>query len=260
MRYFIHLSYIGTNYSGWQRQLNIKQRTIQATIEDTLAKMLKRPIIIYGCGRTDRGVHASQYFAHVNIPEKLDYDPIFRINKMLPGDIVIHDFIKVPDNAQAQYGAQKRRYDYYIHQIESPFLCKSSTLYEGEKPLDYEKMQQAVAIFRKNNNFRCMCKRPDQYKHTRCTIFDAQLIVNERNGDMQFTITANRFLQRMIRMLVGCLFKVGEGALSLEALENCFQTGESALLYKSAPPQGLYLSHISYPYFELPSFHRTPLS
>ena len=92
MRYFIHLSYKGTNYSGWQRQRN-GLVTIQQTLEDALSKMLNNKTLIHGCGRTDAGVHASQYYCHVDIKQTLDFDPVYRLNKMLPDDISIFEFI-----------------------------------------------------------------------------------------------------------------------------------------------------------------------
>ena len=85
MRYFLHIGYNGAAYRGWQRQINVK--SVQEVLETELSKMLNQRIIIHGCGRTDAQVHASQYFLHFNYEKEIDFDFVFRINKMLPDDI-----------------------------------------------------------------------------------------------------------------------------------------------------------------------------
>ena len=93
MRYFIHLAYNGTNYCGWQTQPNLP--TVQLTIEQALSTLLRQPIAIVGCGRTDTGVHASDFYAHFdfpspNAPSTLDTDQLtFKLNNILPPDIAI---------------------------------------------------------------------------------------------------------------------------------------------------------------------------
>ena len=91
MRYFFHIGFNGYNYRGWQRQP--KALNVQQVFETTLSQLLKIPISIMGCGRTDAQVHASQFFFHVDIEQAWDYDLLFRINKTLPSDIAVFEII-----------------------------------------------------------------------------------------------------------------------------------------------------------------------
>ena len=95
MRYFLHIGYDGTNYSGWQSQADAP--SVQQTIEEVLSQIFKKEIPIHGCGRTDSGVHASQYILHINLYEDFDFDLKFRMNKNLPDDISVFDVLEMKD-------------------------------------------------------------------------------------------------------------------------------------------------------------------
>ena len=149
MKYFLHLAYKGTNYHGWQWQPNVI--SVQQVIEEALAKVFKKEkMSIAGCGRTDAGVHASQYYAQVKIEESFDFDPVFRLNKILPPDIRIYEMIPVVQNMHAQHSPISRCYTYYFHTQPNPFINDVSTFVEQE--LDFEKMKSAVALLSKYEN------------------------------------------------------------------------------------------------------------
>jgi len=243
MRYFLHLAYNGEKYHGWQRQLSV--RTVQQVIEDNLARMLHHPVIIHGCGRTDAGVHADQYFAHFDTDTIWDYDPLFRLNKMLPNDISIFEIIPVKDNANTRHHAYRRTYNYFIHLYKNPFLHPSSTLYLNEK-LDLQTMQKGAAILTKYSDFRSICKSPDKVDHTRCKFTSARLFQQEDGQLLRFEFTSNRFLRAMIRIIVANLIEVGKGRLSLENWEAIIAKNEERIHKLIAPPQGLHLSRIEY--------------
>ena len=95
-RYFFHIAYKGTNYRGWQRQKNVI--TIQEIFEKSLKLVLKEDMPCLGCGRTDAGVHAAQYFFHINVKNEIKSDLVFILNKMLPKDIAVFDIIKMSDD------------------------------------------------------------------------------------------------------------------------------------------------------------------
>ena len=243
MRYFVRLAYKGTYYSGWQRQTpNI--RTVQQVLEDTFAKMLKRPVTLYGCGRTDAGVHASEYFMHVDMPEQLNYDPVFRLNKMLPNDISIFEFIPVNEMAHTRYHARLRRYDYYFHTKKDAMIEDVSTWY-NQHDLDEQLMQKVVGLYRSTNDFWSLCKSPAQYKHTRCEVSKVEL-VKLSDTRYVFTIEADRYLQSMIRLLVGRIFDVGSGVMKFEELEECVVNKMEIKYNKPTHSQGLHLSSILY--------------
>jgi len=250
MKYFLHLAYNGTNYRGYQRQPNVK--SVQETIETTLNKMLRTPTTVFGCGRTDAEVHASQYFLHLRTEAPFDYDPIFRINKMLPDDIVVYEFIPVPETTNARYDAIKRSYEYHIHGKKDPFLTKLSTYYDLST-LNIEAMQRATHLYTQHEDFRSLCKSPDKHNHTRCTIYKAQLDHNPQTHRLRFKITANRFLRGLIRIMVGRLLEIGQNKITLTDLDKIIKKKEPSNQQTPAYPQGLYLTKIEYPYLTRPT-------
>lgn len=253
-RFFIHLAYRGSRYRGWQWQPDVRN-TVQGVLEYTFGKLLKREVTLYGCGRTDAEVHASQYFMHVDIDEnELDLkdfcnDLKRRLNFMLPYDIAIYDVIKMHENAHARYDAQERTYHYHIHFEKNPFLRFSNSYYPNYD-YDLNKMLEVVDLYKKQKDFRSMCKKPDQYKTTLCRIDEIFLEKNE-NNHLVFKITANRYLQGMIRQLVGRMLDVGRGNLSIKELEQCFITGDKPKITTPAHPQGLFLYKIKYPFLDI---------
>lgn len=249
MRYFIHIAYSGKNYHGWQRQTNVLG--IQEVIEEKLSLLFGESIFIHGCGRTDAGVHADQYFFQLELKQAWTFDFLFRINKMLPADIAVFDIISVKENANAQHDAIRRTYDYYLHFTKSPFLAEHSTWYEGFELKYLEKMAEGGKVLTKYNDFRALCKRPDKVDHTRCNL-SAVTIYKHKNGDrLRIEITSNRFLRGMIRLIVTKLLEIGQGKLSLEDWEAFIAKNENPSFKRFAPPQGLHLSKVEYPFLNI---------
>lgn len=250
-RYFFHIAYRGTSYRGWQRQPNV--RSVQEILEKYLARTLKLPMIsIIGCGRTDAGVHASQYIFHtdlVSIPDRL----AFMLNKQLPDDIVIFDIFNLDCDLHARFGAIKRTYDYFWHQPKDPFLVGLSSHCPYPEPLDIGRMQAALTIMAQQSDFAAFCKSPDKHNTTICHIKNISLYQDETGQRFRLQITANRFLRGMIRILVQKVLEIGEGYSSLEDLQHSFDTNTRVAKLKSAPADGLYLSAIEYPKLQLPS-------
>lgn len=246
MRYFLHLGYDGKNYSGWQRQKNTSN-TIQEVLEQTLFNILKKNVTVYGCGRTDAGVHASQYIAHIDLVRPPEFDLKFRLNKNLPDDIAIFQILEMEEYHHCRYDALSRTYDYFIHWKKDPALIRYSTFYDGED-LDFSLLQKAADLIRKTKDCKALCKHPDLYDNTFCNITESKIITNEAEGRMRFTITSNRFLRGMVRYCVFFLLKVGTKSMSLEEFEKIL-TQEIQLNQKQpALPNGLFLSQITYPY------------
>jgi len=132
MRYLFHAAYKGTQYKGWQWQID--QPSVQECIEKTIQKITGLSVKIHGCGRTDAGVHASQYFFHLNSELEIqDLDHFtFVLNKNLPGDISILGIIKVDDQFNAQRMAISRTYHYFCHLTPDPMLGELSTFINQE--------------------------------------------------------------------------------------------------------------------------------
>ena len=249
VRYFIHLGFDGSNYSGWQKQKNTAN-TVQEILEQTLFLLFKKSIAVYGCGRTDAGVHASQYVAHINLEESPVFDLKFRLNKNLPDDISVYEVIEVTKEQHSRYDATARTYDYFIHWKKDPFLIRYSSLYDNLE-LDFGLMEKAVTLILNTKDFRPLCKQPDLYKNTLCRITACELIVNETQGRLRFTITSNRFLRGMIRLCIFFLLKVGNGKICLEEFKQVLDQTKHIEQKRPALPNGLFLSRVEYPYLQL---------
>ncbi len=250
MRFFFHISYKGTRYKGWQRHPDVP--TVQETIEKALSKILKTGIYVTGCGRTDTGVHASQYFFHTDIAESWNFDLIERLNQNLPNDITVFDIISVAETASSRYDAVERTYDYFIHPYKDAFLCDMSSLYTL-KNLDYDKIQKAMHLLPLYTDYRAFCKSPDRVESNRCEIKSATFYIEPISGRLRFQFSANRFLSRMIRILIRRLLLVGLNKLSVSEFESYFIDNPPQQIIIPAYPEGLYLSNIKYPFLNIPT-------
>jgi tRNA pseudouridine38-40 synthase len=250
MRYFFHMGFNGYHYRGWQRQAGTV--SVQEVVENILGQVMKAPVSIMGCGRTDSQVHASQFFFHVDIEKPWDYDLLFRLNKLLPDDIAIFDIFPVEENHHARFDATQRTYDYFIHTYKDPFLSTVSSLYL-ERNLDLEKMKLAVSLLPVYNDYGGLCKTPADYRTTICQVSSAKLFTTQSGDKIRFQISANRFLGRMIRIIVGKMLEIGRGVLDVSEFENYLITRQTPKLIEPAYPQGLCLSKVTYPYLDIPS-------
>jgi tRNA pseudouridine38-40 synthase len=248
LRYFFHIGFNGFNYKGWQKLPNIV--SVQGLIEASLSQILKAPVNIVGCGRTDAQVHASQFFFHTDVEKEWDFDLLFRLNKTLPHDIAVFDIILMTGLPHARFDAIQRTYDYFLHTSKDPFLSNTSSLFE-DRNLDLEKMRRAVSILPNYNDFRAFCKSPDKQEHTICNVTSAKLFTNKSGDKIRFSISSNRFLKGMIRIITGKLLEIGAGVFSVEEFEHHLNTREIPQNIIPAPPWGLYLSKVTYPYLNI---------
>jgi tRNA pseudouridine38-40 synthase len=150
--------------------------------------------------------------------------------------------------ANAQKDAIARTYSYYFHLEKQVFLTDSSFYYAGS-PLNFDLLNKSLAFIATQSDFSILCKRPDQYKNTDCLISNTELVqINEFQWVIR--ITANRFLQGMMRLIIGNLFEIANGKRSLDELKTCFKQNIRPEYYTSAYPQGLHLSKVEYPYLK----------
>lgn len=250
MRYFVHIGYHGTRYSGWQIHPGVLN--VQQVLQMALSQILKTPITINGCGRTDAQVHASQFFFHMDVEKDWKFDLLFRLNKLLPNDIAVFDIIPMEGQPHARFDAIARSYDYFIHTYKDPFLSDLSSYYPYPD-LDIEQMKKAVNLLPLYNNYKAFCKSPDRNDHTICNVTSASLNIGSNGNRLHFQITANRFLSKMVRTIVGRLLDIGCGKLSVAEFESYLINPDSEATITPAYPQGLYLSKVTYPYLDIPA-------
>lgn len=245
-RIFIKLAYKGTNFFGWQIQPN--EPTIQAEIERVLTQLNgNNEIKITGCGRTDTGVHASDYYAHTNIPFEISNEKLkFKLNSMLSKDIVIHDIIKVPDESHARFDAEKRTYHYFIHLAKDPFIQEISWERHGE--LDLSLMNEACKALLMHEDFECFSKVKTEVNNFNCNVTNAAWVKSDKG--YIFTITANRFLRNMVRAIVGTMVEIGEGKISKDDFQKILDSNNRSEAGQSVPARGLFLAKIEYPYLD----------
>jgi tRNA pseudouridine38-40 synthase len=253
MRYFIHLGYDGNNYRGWQRQ-KTPRNTVQEVIEKTLSRFFKKGVWVSGCGRTDAGVHASQYVLHIDLDEAPLFDLKFRLNKNLPHDIAVFEIIEVNEDQHCRHDAVARTYDYFIHWNKDPVLFRYSSFYQ-DLVLDFDLMRKAAALILGTRDFKPLCKQPDSYNNTLCQISKCELFVNEEQGRLRFTITGNRFLRGMVRICVFFLLEVGSGKMTLKEFKEILNQEKEMIEKLPAYPNGLFLSRVEYPFLELNNSH-----
>ncbi len=248
MRYFLHLAYNGAAYNGWQRQLNAPH-SVQQVLEAAISKLTNQKITVMGCGRTDAGVHADQYFVHVDFDQIPKPDFCFRLNKILPLDIIIYDIIPVHDRAHTRYDAISRSYAYFLHLDKDPFLAPFSAYYEVN--LDLEAIKPGLDQIKQMTDFRYLCLTPDRIKSTICMVSQAEVSTSPDGRRWCFRFTANRFLKAMIRLTVARLILLGSGKIDLETF-IAINTGNHKLKIPAlAYPQGLHLTNIEYPYLSI---------
>jgi tRNA pseudouridine38-40 synthase len=246
-RYFLEFCFKGTHYSGWQIQENAV--SVQEKVNKALSTLFKTKIETAGCGRTDTGVHAKQFFAQFDLQKDIKdkYKFIHQLNSILPHDISVFDYYPVKDDASARYDAVSRTYEYYLYQKKNPFLKGYAAVLLFE--VDTKKINKACKILFEHDDFKCFSKSRTQVKHTICKITEAKW--TEENGLHKFTITANRFLRGMVRAIVGTLLEVGKGELTIEEFRKIIENKERSAAGASVDACGLYLSKIEYPFLKV---------
>ncbi|WP_259068264.1 tRNA pseudouridine(38-40) synthase TruA [Mucilaginibacter sp. X4EP1] len=262
-RYFIELAYDGTHYHGWQTQPNAV--AVQEVLNEKLSIILRQPIETLGCGRTDTGVHAKEFFAHFDAEGFIDdsslfiakqnsngYDPstmkhelktVRSLNSILPKDIAIKNIIPVAADAHARFDATLRSYEYHIHFNKDPF--KNGYSWELRDRPDVELMNTAASIIMKYTDFSCFSKSNTQVKTNICKVNNARW---EVVGDgIVFKISADRFLRNMVRAIVGTLLMVGKHEIEPDAVRTIIESKNRSNAGTSVPACGLYLTEVKYP-------------
>lgn len=241
MRYFIHLAYNGTRFCGWQIQPNAP--SVQETIEQALTKLLGENCSIVGAGRTDSGVHASDYYAHFETEKSIDCkDIVYKLNRILPYDIVIFDIFLVHNDLHARFSAQKRTYTYTITTKKNPFNAETEYYYPVQ--LNIEKMNAACEYLIGTKDFTSFSKLHTDVNNNICTITEANW--KQDDNKLIFKISANRFLRNMVRSIVGTLIDVGRGKIQIEDIDTVIQCKDRQKAGVSIPACGLSLCAIEY--------------
>jgi tRNA pseudouridine38-40 synthase len=244
MRYFIELAYDGTNYHGWQSQAG--SVTVQEALELGLRYKAGLKDRITGCGRTDAGVHAKQFFAHFDHNELMEPDSLAKLtgslNNFLPADIAVRRIFRVRSDAHARFDAVSRTYQYFIQTTKNPFN-RDYAWHLCIKP-DVALMNRAATVLMSYQDFTSFSKLHTDVKTNICNISKASW--EQADGQLVFTITADRFLRNMVRAIVGTLLDIGRNKISPDDLKRIIESKNRQKAGMSAPAHGLFLQRVEY--------------
>jgi tRNA pseudouridine38-40 synthase len=241
-RYFLEIAYDGTPFCGWQIQVG--QPSVQEEVNEALGMLLKKEIETIGCGRTDTGVHASQFFVHFDTEQLLEASHVvYKLNHILPPEIAVYRLIQVDDNAHARFGATSRSYQYHCHVRKDPFCVHSLQL--NYLP-DVDLMNVAAEKLLEMNDFASFCKAGGNNKTTLCKVSVAKW--KQEGTQLVFTITADRFLRNMVRSVVGTLLDVGRGKITMQEYEKILESKSRSEAGQSMSAKALFLTHVQYPF------------
>lgn len=249
MRYFLELSYKGTNYSGFQVQENAN--TIQSELEKVMEVLLKEKIILTGSSRTDAGVHALQNYFHFDRDLPIGGNAlirdgqqfVYKMNAILPSDIAVKGLYKVKENAHSRFDAVYREYCYYLTRWKNPFV--QDRAYYLPYQLDIDLMQQAASIIKEYDDFTSFSKRNTQAKTFICHIGKSEW--KQKRDLLIYQVRGDRFLRGMVRALTATMLKVGRGKISLNDFREIIEAKDCARASFAVPAHGLFLMRVGYP-------------
>ena len=241
-RYFIYFSYKGTAYHGWQIQPN--GISVQEMLTKALCTVLRTDLEITGAGRTDTGVHARLMVAHFDLETDLpgEFDLTNKLNSILPNDIVVFKVVEVRPEAHARFDAISRKYEYHVITAKNAF--KNELAARVGNNMDFEAMNRAASVLKDYRDFTSFSKLHTDVKTNNCSITHAEW--TQQGDEWVFTIQADRFLRNMVRAIVGTLFEVGRGRISVEDFKAIIEAKDRCKAGTSVPAHGLYLVDIQY--------------
>ncbi|MCO5187343.1 MAG: tRNA pseudouridine(38-40) synthase TruA [Anaerolineae bacterium] len=241
-RYKALIAYDGTTFKGFQRQVGVP--TIQGEIERVVSEIARMPVTITGSGRTDAGVHATGQVISFDLDWQHGQHDLQRaINANLPATIVICDVRQVSAEFHPRFDARRRTYEYSIYNAETRQPLYRLSSWYVRKPLDIEKMSEAARKLVGEHDFATFGQPPQGMNSVR-HVYTAEW--RRQNQFLVFRITANAFLYRMVRSIVGTLKAVGDGTWQPEQFVAALSGAERRFAGQTAPPHGLVLTAVEY--------------
>ena len=242
MRYLIRFSYDGSNFFGYQKQVD--KRTIQGEIEGVLKQITNKDISVSASGRTDALVHAINQYAHFDLDINISCDNLKKaLNSLLPDDIYVKSVENVSESFHARFNVVKKEYIYKINLGEfDPF--NRNYVYQYNRGLDVDKMVCAIQYFKGKHNFKSFTKSNNDIVDYEREIYEANVKVS--NNILEINFIGNGFLRYMVRNMVGTLISVGEGKTEPDEIPKIFASQDRTMAKKTAPANGLYLKDVYY--------------
>ena len=248
-RIAILAAYDGTDFVGFQWQNN--GRSVQAVLETALASLYGKAIRVYGCSRTDAGVHASGHVSHADVPFLIPQEKIpLALNRFLPPDIVVLSAIYSPDDFHARFDAKGKRYIYRIWNHPVRPVLERHLLAHIPSRLQVGAMSEAAGIFVGEHDFSAFCAAGGK-DIPPVRVLDNVCIECE-NPEIRIIVQGKSFLYNMVRIIAGTLVYVGMGKLDVDSLVSLFHHGDRRLAGKTMPANGLILEKVFYDRINFP--------
>lgn len=272
-KYSLILSYLGTDFCGWQKQKTIQgedsqssQKTsIQETLEKVILRMTKETVSIVGSGRTDSGVHAIGQVAHFVLKEKnWDIQILHRgLNSLLPISVQVLKVQQVPLSFHAQRNAVKKQYSYYFQQGPCAIPHLTPLSWWIKKPLDVDAMSKALHALVGEHDFKPFQGAGSKPGSTVRTILEADVTripvpfplgvpglakaLNEEMSMVRVRVLGTGFLKQMVRGIAGTLLQVGESRREVACMHEILEKCDRSLVGPTAPARALWLEQVWYP-------------
>jgi len=242
MRVKVVVEYDGTNYSGWQRQIN--SNSVQQTIEECLCKLTKKDLVIHGAGRTDAGVHAIGQVFHFDDDTIPSNRYAGALNSKLPYDIRAISSEAVGDEFHSRFDAKGKRYQYKIINQKRPIVLKRNYAWRVYKEVDIEKIKIASQDLLGEHDFASfMAAR--SFVHT--TVREIHSVsIHRQDNDIIIDIVGNGFLRSMVRIIAGTLIEMGTGQKDYRDMSKIIADKNRLSAGITAPASGLYLMEVYY--------------
>ncbi|MBQ6042052.1 MAG: tRNA pseudouridine(38-40) synthase TruA [Oscillospiraceae bacterium] len=237
------IAYRGTKYHGFQRQPNAV--TVQAELEKQLSRVLNGPTVVYGCSRTDTGVHANEFVLHLHTEREIRCRNLVRaLNGYLPDDISVLACEDAPASFHARFDCKGKEYLYLIHNHESKNPFRTDLAFHYRRPLDVDLIREAGQAVVGTNDFHSFCAQATAETNCIRTIFGFSA---ERFGDaVELRISGDGFLYNMVRIFVGTLLDINEGVFPPDAMPQILAAKDRLAAGRTAMAHGLYLNRVFY--------------
>ena len=242
-RFRLTVEYDGTQYCGWQRQIN--GPSVQQEIEQALSRLTGETIAVTGSSRTDAGVHARGLCAHFDSATRVPAEKLaFALNTMLPPDIRIRESGPAPYGFHARYSAAGKVYRYCFYNSRHDCAIGRQFMAHVPLPLDEQLMQEEAEALLGTHDFAAFAASGSVVKSTVRTIYRVRVA---RSGDqVTLYVLGDGFLYNMVRIIAGTLMEVGTGKRGSGAIRKAIETGDRLALGQTAPAKGLTLMDVLY--------------
>lgn len=237
------IEYGGTNYAGWQIQKNAK--SIQATLETALKRILVERVKLVSCGRTDSGVHAKSHVANFKTNSKIPLVNIQRgLNSVLPKDIVIKEAKEVSSDFNSRFDAKSKVYRYTILNRSCPAALYRDYFYHIPYKLNLNLMKREAKALLGRHDFKSFQATDKKERSSVRTI--KKLTVKKKGDFIEIEMEANGFLYNMARNIVGTLVEIGRRRFKPGSMKNILKAKDRNFAGRTAPAKGLCLVEVKY--------------